>query len=204
MKMKPKKSAFFIVFLLSCLCSLSGFAQTQEFSADIISRGPDGTQSGKVFSTPNKSRMEAGGVITIARLDQNLAWVLMSKDKVYMETSLPASAVTAGGGRMVGEIERKLVGKETIDGKAADKYRIVYTNAGKPETIYSWIISGSDIPVKTAAQDGSWQVEYKNIKTGKQPDSLFEVPSGYSKFAMPSMKDIMGAAMEDLPGQFNN
>jgi hypothetical protein len=36
-------------------------------------------------------------------------------------------------------------------------------------------------------------MEYKNINTGKQPDSLFEVPAGFQKFAMgmPSMKDMM-------------
>ena len=202
--MKPKKSAFFIVFLLSCLCLLSGFAQTQEFSADIISQAPDGAHSGKIFSTPNKSRMEIGDIITIARIDQNLAWMLMPKEKVYMETSLPANTVTAGGGRLAGEIKRELVGKETIDGNVADKYRIVYTNAGKPETIYSWIIPGSGIPVKTAAEDGSWQVEYKNIKIGKQPGSLFEIPSGYSKFAMPSAKDILGISLDGLPKQFDN
>jgi hypothetical protein len=42
-------------------------------------------------------------------------------------------------------------------------------------------------PVKMAAVDGSWTMEYKNIKLGSQPASLFELPPGYNKMAVPSM-----------------
>jgi hypothetical protein len=58
--------------------------------------------------------------------------------------------------------------------------------------MYQWISKGIAMPVKMAAVDNSWIVEYKNIKTGKQPDSLFEIPAGYQSFAMgkPSMKDL--------------
>ena len=49
------------------------------------------------------------------------------------------------------------------------------------------------MPVKTAALDNSWEMEFKNIRTGSQPESLFEVPAGYKKLStgMPSMQDIM-------------
>jgi hypothetical protein len=33
-------------------------------------------------------------------------------------------------------------------------------------------------------------MEYKNIKMGAQADSLFEVPSGYKKMAMPAMPQM--------------
>ena len=35
--------------------------------------------------------------------------------------------------------------------------------------------------VKTEAVNGEWKQEYKNLKMGKQPDSLFEIPTGYKK-----------------------
>jgi hypothetical protein len=70
-----------------------------------------------------------------------------------------------------------------VDGKTADKYRIVYASGNQKVAFLTWIVSGLNIPAKTAAEDGSWSMEYKNIKTGRQPDSLFEIPPGYKKFS---------------------
>jgi hypothetical protein len=46
--------------------------------------------------------------------------------------------------------------------------------------------------VKTAATDGSWWSEFKNIKTMPQDPALFEIPSGYKKmsFSMPDMSSM--------------
>jgi hypothetical protein len=54
-------------------------------------------------------------------------------------------------------------------------------------------------PVKMAAVDGSWTMEYKNINMGTQPDSLFELPSGYKKMTMPSMPGM--PKMPKIPGK---
>jgi hypothetical protein len=203
-KMKPRKLTFFLVSALLCFCLLSGIAKAQEFSADFSSKGAGGTNTGKIFNANYKSRMEISGIITIAKIDQDKAWVIMPKEKTYMEMPLTSSSFIAGDKNLPGEVERKLIGKETIDGNAVDKYRIVYTVGSKTETLYTWIMPGPGIPVKTVAEDGSWQVEYKNIKIGKQPDSLFEIPSGYSKFSAPSMEDVMGGTIKGLSEQFAN
>jgi hypothetical protein len=54
--------------------------------------------------------------------------------------------------------------------------------------MYQWISSDIEMPVKTAAINGKWSMELKNIKTGSQPDHLFDMPKGYKKFSykMPS------------------
>jgi hypothetical protein len=52
--------------------------------------------------------------------------------------------------------------------------------------VYQWFLDENEFPVKTAAIDNSWSHEYKNIKQGKQPEELFEVPAGYKKFSMPA------------------
>ena len=54
----------------------------------------------------------------------------------------------------------------------------------KKITVFQWIIPRSNFPVKSAAADGSWTLEYKNIKSGKQPASLFKIPAGYKKFSL--------------------
>lgn len=196
--MKQIGKLFFIFTVLSLIIVSNLFAQ--EFSADITSTGMGQQISGKIYNAPGKARMEASGVITIARINENIAWVLMPNEKTYMEVPLTSSNVVAGSDKMPGEIERKLIGRETLDGKPVDKYYIVYTAGGKTQAIYSWILPDSGIPAKTVAEDGSWQVEYRNINIGKQPDSLFEVPSGYKKFSLPSVKDMMENAIKGALG----
>jgi hypothetical protein len=117
----------------------------------------------------------------------------MPKDKMYMEQPFDPSKAVATSEKINGEIERKLIGQETIDGRMTNKYQILYNQNGKRETIFQWLAAGLMIPIKTAAGDNSWTMEYKNINIGKQSDALFEVPADYQKFSyqMPSMKDIL-------------
>jgi hypothetical protein len=163
-----------------------------DFSADMISTAQGRSFQGKIYISKDKTRMETPESISITRLDKKVVWVLMPKDKMYMEQPVDPSKTVATSEKNSNEIERKLIGKEMIDGRMADKYQVVYSENGKKLTMFQWIAAGLKIPVKTAAADGSWTMEYKNIKIGKQPDSLFEVPGDYQKFSMqmPSMKDI--------------
>jgi hypothetical protein len=163
-----------------------------DFSADMISTTQGKSFKGKIFINKDKIRMETAESITITRLDKKVVWMLMPKDKMYMEQPVDTSKTVATSEKISNEIERKLISREMIDGRMADKYQVVYNANGKRVAIFQWIVAGLKIPVKTAAVDGSWTMEYKNIKTGKQPDSLFEVPGDYQKFSvqMPSMKDI--------------
>jgi hypothetical protein len=89
-------------------------------------------------------------------------------------------------------VERSPAGREIVDGRQADKFKVVLRAGNRTETVYQWFIPGLSIPVKTAAVDGSWSLEYRNIRPGKQEDALFEIPWGYEKFSMrmPSMKDV--------------
>ncbi len=178
----------FLLLLISFLF-LGDFALAEDFSADMISNTKEGTIQGKVFFTKEKMRMETAGMSTITRLDKNIVWMLMPKENKYMELPLQPDNIVIGKDKVTGEIERQLLGKETIDGKLADKYRIVYELGNRRQSIFTWVIADLDIPVKTVAEDGSWSVEYKNIKTGTQPGSLFEIPLGYQKvsYDMPSL-----------------
>jgi hypothetical protein len=176
----------FILFLATVVLA-------EDFSADMINTTKDGIFKGKIFITKDKTRMEVPGSITITRIDKKVVWILMPKDKMYMEQPFDPGKVVATSEKISGEIERKLIGQEIIDGRMTNKYQIVYNQDGKRETIFQWIAVGLNIPVKIAAGDNSWTMEYKNIKIGKQSDALFEVPADYQKFSyqMPSMKDIL-------------
>jgi hypothetical protein len=178
--------------LVFCVVGCGKPAVTKEFSADNITKAGGMTHSSKFYFGKDKWRMdsEALGVksITIARLDKNVVWILMPQTKMYMEQELKDEELVGKVNKLPGEVERKKVGTEKIDGVLCDKYKIVYKPEGAAgkAVVYQWI-SKDNIPVKAAAPDGSWSSVYKNIKIGKQPASLFELPAGYNKFKMPKI-----------------
>lgn len=173
-------------------------ALAQEFSADVVTTTKEGTFNGKIFVTKDKVRTELPEAITITRMDKKVAWMLMPSEKTYMEQPLDPNDVVAVSEKFPGEIERTLLGQELIDGRTTNKYRIVYETEGIRETIFQWIEGSSNIPVKVEPADGSWTVEYKNLKIGAQPESLFEIPTGYTKISYPfPTTDEMFKGMEE-------
>jgi hypothetical protein len=163
---------------------------SQEFSAKMVSTAAGRTATSKVYMKAGKFRFdnEAAGSYTIARPDLKKVWVVMTAGKNYMEmgeakekeSSVPAEKVK-------GEVSRKAVGSETLDGHPTTKYEVTATKEGKTVTSYQWWATDINFPVKTAAVDGSWSMEYREIKIGGQPDSLFEIPAGYKKMEIPAM-----------------
>jgi hypothetical protein len=178
MKGKIGLAAIAAAFLL-----FGGTAVAQEFSADMISTAKGMVVTGKIFVAKGKSRMETSGAITITRADKNVTWILMPEQKMYMVQTIKPEAVAAAG-EMPGQVEKTLIGSEMVDGKATRKYKIVYKVDNQDTAIYQWISKKLNIPVKTEAVDGSWKTECKNIKTGKQPGKLFEIPEGYKKLSL--------------------
>ncbi len=86
----------------------------------------------------------------------------------------------------------KQVGTETVNGYACDKYETTITHQGKPMKVFTWVATDLGVPIKIVSEDGSFSIEYKDIKPGQVADSMFEVPQDYKKmklpFAMPQMK----------------
>jgi len=160
----------------------SGFSQ--EFSADCIASSGGARTEGKISVTKEKVRIDMGEAVTITRLDKDLVWMLMPQQKMYMQMPLKSNSVVVGKEAAPGEIERELVGREPIDGRITEKYRVVYDVGGTRQTVYTWISKDVGLPLKTASGDGSWAMEFKKIKLGKQAETLFEVPQEYKMFSI--------------------
>lgn len=189
------KKFFSFFLLLSFSLTISAFCA--DFSADMITKAKGAPViNGKVFVKDNKSRMEieARGMksVSINRGDKNIMWNLMPDQKMYMEMSYnPQSmATTVNAVDKSGKIESVLLGKDMIDGRSVDKYKVTVSNDKGKVVILQWIDPSLKLPVKVAAEDGSFEIDYSNVKLGNQEDSLFEVPAGYQKFSMPSMADM--------------
>lgn len=188
------KAGLITLAILSLVLAFTAIASAEDFSADMISTARGMVSQGKIFISNDKARMEFAGGVTITRMDKKVAWILMPEQRMYMEQPLEPTQAASGSGKVEGETERKFIGKETVAGKMCDKYQVFYNVSGNKGSMFMWLVPGLSMPVKTAAIDNSWSMEYRNIKTTKQPDSLFEIPAGYQKFSasgMPSMKDIL-------------
>ncbi len=167
-----------------------GGAGAQEFSADMVSRTGKEIVNAKIYVAKDKVRMEMPESVMVIRRDKNLSWMLMPVDKMYMEHPVDMSSSPKVAKEFDGEIERVAMGTEAVDGAPAEKFQVTYMEKKKKVSVYQWLREGQ-FPVKVEAVDGSWGMEYKNLKTGPQPVNLFEPPADYEKFAMPGLGDMM-------------
>lgn len=165
--------------------------QPVNFSADMVMTSGGQTMQSKVYVSEGKMRMEMGPNIVISRPDKNVSWMLMPEQQTYMENPIDRRVRAQTSREVQGEIERVKEGTEEITGKTAEKFKVTYVDNGKQTSIYQYIAADLEIPLKIKAVDGSWSMEYQNISMEEQPASLFEVPAGYQKFAMPDMADVM-------------
>jgi hypothetical protein len=190
MNMKKLGLTSAVMFALCVLLGASVFAQ--EFSADIVTTGREGSFRGRINTAKDKIRMEQQGSIVISRLDRNVTWILMPGEKMYMEQKLEPRNIAGVMNEVPGQVERESLGEEMIDGRMTNKYRVTYNQGGESAVMFVWTTKDSNIPVKTMAEDGSWSMEYKNLKEGPQSADLFEIPAGYEKmsFDMPALPDM--------------
>ncbi len=184
-----------VLILIISLLFFSGSAFALEFSADMIMTHKEaGKTTSKIYYKQDRFRMDMNApekITTITRMDKKVIWNVMHDQKMYMELPFTTENKPMVEEKFEGEIDRKYLGSETIDGHPTKKYMITYKVNNIKQQIYQWWATDINFPVKTAAIDGSWVQEYKNIKMGSQQDSLFELPKGYKRFQMPGGMDMM-------------
>ena len=173
-----------VALAIYCRAALAAEAFTRQFSADMISHSGRDTVQAKLYVSGEKMRTEMAGNIVITRLDRNVAWIIMPAQQLYMEQPIDRKMLPKTSRELEGEVERLSLGKETIDGRQTEKFKVTYNEGASQVSVYQWLMD-SGFPVKIEAVDGSWSVEHKNISLGSQPDALFEPPSGYQKVALP-------------------
>jgi hypothetical protein len=182
--------------LMAALCltfALALPACSLEFTADMIMKQGNSKQTGTTAMKGEKMRTQMTGQpsYTIVRPDKKVSWMIMPAQRSYMEMPYDPNQAVQTGNASQAEVSRKLIGSETVNGYPAKKYEVTVKKGGKTERIHQWIATGFEIPVKTAAVDGSWSTEYLNIKKNAA-DSLFDIPAGYRKMSIPAMPKMPG------------
>lgn len=171
------------------LFSFSLFAHASEFSADMITNAGGESIQSKISVKGQKSRIEMPQATMINRGDLGVAWMLMPTENMYMEHPLDAKTLAQTSTEAQGQMQREPLGKDTIDGKSYDKFKVTYRTKNSTDSMLQWI-GPNNIPVKVAALDESWSVEYRNIQTSGVDDAIFEIPQGLQKMQMPSMESF--------------
>jgi outer membrane lipoprotein-sorting protein len=200
-----------------------------EYSADMVQKVMGQTINGKVFvkgakmrqdlTPPQMQGVKPDKMTIIIRGDKKLVWTVMPKTKTYMERATRAGEKTGNnfdvdsivkefGGKAA--VDQKQLGKETVNGYSCDKYQITPKKKGQgPEigTVTLWVSKklGAPLRVKMSGMF-SMQIDYKNIREGKVADSVFEIPKGFKKQAMPTMGGMgrgggMGGGPRGGPGR---
>ncbi len=161
----------------------------QDMSATVISGSGKTSMKSKFAMKGQKFRMESEmgeGSYTIVRGDLKKTWMVMPATKSYMELDGKHEEAPVPEEKVKNEISRRVVGTETIDGHPCTKHEVTVKVGDKTAVIYQWWATDINFPVRTAAVDGSWFMEYRDIKFGAQPDSIFEIPGGYRKMSIPT------------------
>lgn len=169
-----------------------------QYSADSYTENADMKLKEHVYVAPGKQRkeMDMGGStqVSIIRMDKGVMWLLMPDDKMFMEMSMQqAQSRNPGVDTSEYQMEKTEVGRETVNGHEAIKYKIIMTDSkGKKLGGFQWVVSpGIQIKLDAVSKDGEskerMKVELTNLKIGVQDPALFEIPDGYTKMTMPSI-----------------
>ena len=167
-----------------------------ELSAEVVFRKDREKGSGKFYFKRDKYRMDTTGEreYVIIRADRNLLCVINPEEKSYFQIrydQMQGPPWAALWEIEEAEVTRKLLRSETVGGRTAQKYEVTIKKDKETERVYEWMAADTNYIIKQEAADGSWTIEYSNIRKSA-PDNLFEIPAGFKKkspFTGPGMGD---------------
>lgn len=184
------------LFFLGCLMLFAAVpAFAMEFSADVIVK-PKGDEAivGRIYVKGDKVRQETTiereDEITIARPDKQVTWTISPHAKTYVETPYQPEDKGFEEWSKEREMTSRFAGEETLSGFPCKKFEDIQEG----EKVGYWISERFPFPLRV--EDSDFIMEYKNIKEGPVDDSLFEVPQGFTKTAIP-----MSSGSTGLPGK---
>jgi len=144
-------------------------------------------------------QMGMARVVSILRPDKKTAYVFYPDQKAMMTMPLPdEDSQSAKAPKTV----KTALGKETIDGHACVKNKVVMTfDQGDPIEAITWNATDlKDFPVQiqTKEKANTSFVRFKQVQFDKPDASLFEPPAGYTEYSDPQalMKGVMKKVME--------
>ncbi len=127
-----------------------------------------------------RSEMSAQGITSVVSLfdvDAKVMYMYMPDQNMAMKQSLnPAMSPLPQDAGSIETYAPKIVGTETIDGKAC--IVIEYTPDQAVTKMWIWKDRGLPVKAEIPSAEGKTIVEYKNYDFSDIPDSMFDLPPG--------------------------
>jgi hypothetical protein len=187
MRWIPFKRDLGLVLALLLLSSAAGAA---EFSAQMLVKDGDKVMPGKLYVENGLLRQEftdeRGQTITVVRPDKKVVWVILPKERTYMELPLKRRLPGQFIQMPPDAVKKRPLGKETINGYETEKYQVSVKSGEGVEFQNIWVAPKLGMPVKLVVERRHFSVEYRDIREGKQAARRFELPAGYQKLASPA------------------
>jgi hypothetical protein len=172
---------------------VAGAAWGAEFSALMMVKDGAKLMPGMIYVRDGKMRQEfldeRGETITIVRPDLKVVWVIIPKEKSYMQLplkpKLPGQFIQIP---LVAE-HKRLVGHERVNGFETNKYEVKVPLGRTLETQTFWVCPQLGLPIKMECRRRHFSVEYKNIRVGHVSKQLFALPPGLKKTTVVGFAD---------------
>jgi hypothetical protein len=176
--------------LLPLLLLLPVTAWPAEFSAQMLVTDGDKIMPGKIYVQGGLMRQEfndeRGQPITVVRPDKKVVWVILPRERAYI--GLPLKARLPGQFIQMppDAVQKRPLGKETVNGYETEKYQVAVRNGEGLEFQTIWMAPKLGMPLKLVVDRRKFSMEYRSIREGKQADRWFALPPGYQKLASPA------------------
>jgi len=170
---------------LLLVLTVPGVAWGAEFSALMMVKDDAKIMPGKIQVSDGKLRQEfadeGGQTITIVRPDLKVVWVILPRQRSYMEipltTKLPGQFIQIPPQAL----QKRLVGQERLNGYDTEKYEVSVPVGRNLEKQTYWVAAKLGLPIKMECRERQFSLEYKSIREEKVPDRLFALPPGLQK-----------------------
>ncbi len=163
------------------LCSESSWAL--EFTADQVTKVNGRVQKANVYYRDAMWRIEhqvMGPVnISIVRKDKQLVWMLLSRLKRFKTIPYHSDYELRIKKTLEGEVSRQEIGTEVREGHPTILYEVTTKQGELITDYYQWVATDTQFPMKLAKKDGSWILEYQNVKMRSVSDYLFNLPVNF-------------------------
>jgi len=156
-----------------------------EYSATLVHVDRNLEDISKVYVSGGDCRIEpeqSYQPIIIAKKDDGITYTIDRNARTYTKDDyraedLPPILAPASSKN------RANVGEATVDGKKCIKAEITYDDRyGKEKKEYRYYDMYTRRLLKVESEDGEWSYTLKDVRVGRQDDTLFEPPSDYTSY----------------------
>ena len=149
-------------------------------------------------SVAGLKQMGMAQVISIIRPDKKLIYIIYPEQKCFMTMPMPKEEADAA--TKTPKIEKTALGKETIDGHACVKNKVLITD-DKGQTLEATIWTANDLKdfplqIKSTEKDTTSIIRYKQVQFAKPDAKQFDAPAGYTEYNSP--QELMQGMMKKM------